>query len=171
MGASGDQAHEASERSAHGNLVERLALVGRDVVRDGAAMVARDVPVLDIVGSAGRVERRNVSKRKHAPLVLALELLHLEHVVRLDRRVLLEREARRLEEVGRGLDACADDDGVGGEDGAVLEVDGADARLVLLAGGEVRQLGGEDELGALGLAVAGGERDEFSDEATCEAGV
>lgn len=98
-----------------------------------------------------RLVRRDITERKHPPLVLPLELLNLLHFIDLDGRVLLELEASILEELGGGLDACTENDEVGGDGGTVFEDDGADFGRIGGGGGEVRKLDGELELDALRL--------------------
>jgi hypothetical protein len=131
-------------------LSERVR--SHEVERKSERAYRSNVPVLNVVEGAGRgLVRRDVAKRKHLSLALALELLDLLNVINLDRRVLLQLETGGFEEGGGRLDTGAEDDEVGGERGTVLENDGADLGRVGGGRGEVGELDGEEEFGALRL--------------------
>ncbi|TKW52640.1 hypothetical protein CTA1_11783 [Colletotrichum tanaceti] len=118
-------------RPEDGDEVRRLDGRADNVVCDGATRVLRNVPVLDacVLAVAPRPVvgvRGDVANGVHV-----LQSHHLKALVRLDRSVVLEADDLVLPQKLRGgRNADAEDDEVGFELGAILEVDGADVGRV-----------------------------------------
>lgn len=120
----------------------------RDAGRDAAAGVLRDVPVLDAGGGAVAAGAVVGVGGDVADGVDVREAGDLEGLVGAQGAVVEEVDFA-FEEVGGGPDADAEDDEVGGEGGAVFEVDGADVGGLRGGGGGFLDVGSHAEFDAV----------------------
>lgn len=120
----------AQGRPEDGRLV-KFSLTTSDVLSSRPAVIACDVPVLDVEDGLGTTRGVRVSANV-ADCINTVKALNLECLVDLDRLVFLDLDASVLEDLGVGRSTGTENDEIRLENLTILEPDSADALVVVL---------------------------------------